>query len=145
MKTDLKANPFEPARDGSVQALHCAHCSARGSPDTNTFPDDTDGSRAIDTYRLPELHPRISRRTLKTKEEEADSILGQAEFSYGDANVLLNWLSEHRFYISQSLCEKANRIREARKKKWDEGKVNFFFEINPFEPHPVMSDDYLEE
>jgi hypothetical protein len=56
-----------------------------------------------------------------------------------------NIQAEHRFYISQSLCEKANRIREARKKIWDEGKVNFFFEIKPFEPHPAMSDDYLEE
>lgn len=94
---------------------------------------------------IPELKPRISRKILKSKEAEADSILSKAEISNRDATVLLNWLSEHRFYLSKSLCEKANLIAEARKKIWDEGKVNIYFEIKPFEPHPIMSDDYLEE
>jgi len=94
---------------------------------------------------IPELKPRISQKILKSKEAEADSILNKAEISYRDATVLLNWLSEHRFYLPKSLCEKANLIAEARKKIWDEGKVNIYFEIKPFEPHPIMSDDYLEE
>src|SRR5664279_3212698 len=53
LRMEAKANPFAPARGGSVPAPHCAHCSARGSPDTNTFPDDTDGSRPFDTNHFP--------------------------------------------------------------------------------------------
>jgi len=94
---------------------------------------------------IPELLPRISRKTLKSKEDEADSILNQPEFSYGDGTALLTWLSEHRFYLSQSICEKANRIENARKKLWDEGKINMRFGYAQFEPNLNMSEDYLEE
>jgi len=94
---------------------------------------------------IPELNPRISRNILKSKEAEADLILSKTEISYRDATMLLNWASENRFYLPQSFCEKANRIAEARKKLYDEGKINFYFGFGSFEPHPIMSDDYLEE
>jgi mannitol/fructose-specific phosphotransferase system IIA component len=67
------------------------------------------------------------------------------ELPYGDATGLLTWLSEHRFYLSRSVCEKANRIEEARKKMFEEGKINIRFVYAHFEPNQNMSEDYLEE
>jgi hypothetical protein len=92
---------------------------------------------------IPELLPRLSRTELKSKEAEADSILEMTEFPISRTGRLLRWLSKHRFYLPQSLCDKANRLEEERRRAL-EGKPVVFFKYQPFEPHQGMSDDYLQ-
>jgi hypothetical protein len=98
---------------------------------------------------IPELRPRLSLRELKAKEDEADSILLMTQFPISRTQGLLIWFSKHRFYLPQSLCDKANRLEEKRiealKDMRSKGTMVISSKHEPFEPHPDMSDDYLEE
>lgn len=98
---------------------------------------------------IPELPPRLSRQELKSKESEADSILAMAEFPISRTQGLLIWFSKHRLYLTQSLCDKANRLEAKRLQALGEiqskGTMLIFSKHDPFEPHPDMSDDFLEE
>ena len=93
---------------------------------------------------IPTLKPRMSRRELKAKESEADTILGLAEYPFSRAAGLLNWLDRHRFYLSPALCEKANLLEERNRKSLKDERA-IYFERKKFEPNPDLSDDYLKE
>lgn len=93
---------------------------------------------------IPELPPRLSRQELQSKEAEADLILAMTEFPISRTGGLLSWLSKHRLYLHQSLCDKANRLEEKRNEAFS-GKMVIFSKFEPFEPHSGMSDDFLEE
>ncbi|HEV2246171.1 MAG TPA: diadenylate cyclase [Terriglobia bacterium] len=93
---------------------------------------------------IPELMPRVSRRELKAKETEAEAILGLAEHPYSRAAGVVIWLDRHRFYLSASLCEKANLLEERNRKILKEERA-IYFERKRFEPNPNLSDDYLKD
>jgi len=92
---------------------------------------------------IPKLIPRLSLRELKTKESEADAILALTDFPISRTGRLLRWLSEHRFYLSLSLCEKANRLSVMFNNVLTE-KGAIFFRYENFEPDSRMSNDYLK-
>ena len=93
---------------------------------------------------IPDLLPRQSRRELKEKEAELDIILKLEEFPITRSSRLLSWLSDHRFYLSNGTCEKANRVEEIRSRVLAEKRA-ISINYKNFEPHPGLSDDYLKE
>jgi DNA integrity scanning protein DisA with diadenylate cyclase activity len=93
---------------------------------------------------IPELLPRQSRRELKEKETELDTLLKMEELPISRSSQLLSWLSDHRVYLSKETCDKANRVEEIRIKILTQKRA-LFINHNKFEPHPELSDDYFKD
>jgi hypothetical protein len=92
---------------------------------------------------IPELLPRQSRRELKEKESELDTVLKLEELPISRSSRLLSWLSDHRVYLSKETCDKANRVEEIRIKILTEKRA-LFINHKKFEPHPGLTDDYFK-
>jgi hypothetical protein len=93
---------------------------------------------------IPKLLPRVSITELKVKEEEADAILQLSVIPIRRSTELLSWLHDHRFYLPQLLCDKANKI-EIKRIAVLQTKVRLiYFEYKQFTPNPNMSNDYLQ-
>lgn len=90
---------------------------------------------------VPRLPRQIERVILAEKEAELDQMLGDG-FHFGKSFDLMTWLEKHRFYLSESVCEKANRfaIRHNDELMRERGMK---FHRAEFKPDPRMSENFL--
>lgn len=91
---------------------------------------------------VPDLPRRVLRSELHDKEVAVDQLLASSEWSLDRSFPLLNWLDEHRFYLSDNLCSKANEVLRRHDAAIDEcGRIKVV--RAKFRPDPRMSDAYL--
>jgi hypothetical protein len=50
---------------------------------------------------IPDLRPQVARKELEEKKREITQLLAQPEIDSDKARPVVNWLRDHRFYLSQ--------------------------------------------
>jgi hypothetical protein len=91
---------------------------------------------------IPDLRPQLARKELNEKSDEIAQLLAQPNLDADKARPVVNWLKEHRFYLSQPLCDVANEL----KKRFDEQTMadgGFMIVDGTFVASPEMNDEYL--
>ena len=93
---------------------------------------------------IPDLIPQISRKELEEKEREVTQFLAAPDMDVDKVRPIINWLRDHRFYLSQALCDAANEL----KKRFDAKTMSEggFSIVHPlFSRASEMGDEYLTD
>jgi DNA integrity scanning protein DisA with diadenylate cyclase activity len=92
--------------------------------------------RTVDVFPL--LRPRICRQELEA------NVLALERATSQNLHKPRNWLDNHRFYLSEQQCLRANRALDRIKAEPKEvGQI--WILTKPFETHSEMSDDYFSD
>jgi hypothetical protein len=91
---------------------------------------------------VPDLPRRILQSELSDKEAAIDQLLVNSQWSLDLSFPLLNWLEDHRFYLSDDLCRKANEVIRRHDAGLEECRRIIIRRVQ-FQPDPRMSDAFL--
>lgn len=92
---------------------------------------------------VPQYRPRASRREIENHLREFKEIVGSETVNQRAMNKKTRWLSEHRFYLSESQCDEINKLFEEAEPKRDASASLVTY--GAFKPHPDMDDSLLTE
>jgi len=59
---------------------------------------------------LPDLRPRIRRSTFESMMQRFHALSAFSAPDYSEYHAVMDWLSKHRFYLSNSACDEINRL-----------------------------------
>ena len=91
---------------------------------------------------IPALPRKLPRQVLIEKEKQLDELLALAEHPLERARKLLIWLREHRFYLPETICEKANSLVQIHEEVLQKNRL-VYIHTGKFSPHPAMSEAFL--
>jgi DNA integrity scanning protein DisA with diadenylate cyclase activity len=91
---------------------------------------------------VPDLHKKIRRSEITKNMEKLRSAIAPEMVNTKDYYKALNWLNDHRFYLSQEICDEINEIKNATKLRLDK---QHGFSITPmdFKADEEMNDLYF--
>lgn len=91
---------------------------------------------------MPALQRQIGKDDLDKKEQLIDGLLEKEEHDFENSFYLFKWLEAHRFYLSNELCEKANKLALKHEQEL-KTKGAITISRKKFTPNPEMSDAFL--
>lgn len=92
---------------------------------------------------LPRLMPRISRSVLDGQIENLRAMASQAPGAVDRKNLYetMDWLDQHRFYLSEDRCEEVNALWPSAKEKLE--TKGWLRQYESFAPDPELDDSYF--
>ncbi len=95
----------------------------------------------VDLY--PQLLPRIRKNEIEERLEMLRNEVGQQKVDYEKYRPLMNWFSDHEFYLSKEECDEINQLKKVFDSKL-EMELNAVYIMFPdFEPNPEMDSSYF--
>ena len=95
---------------------------------------------------VPNLRASIKRSTIDRALAELESYKSEDQLRIRRYRDILNWLDEHRFYLTESDCELLNRlVSELESKFRRESESDIWIDPQPFEPDPAMDETLYYE
>lgn len=93
---------------------------------------------------MPDLRERIRRSEIPAHLEKLCAAVAPETVDVEEYYKALNWLSAHRFYLPQEVCDEINEIKSAAKPRLDKQQG---YSITPedFKANEEMSDEYFLE
>jgi hypothetical protein len=93
---------------------------------------------------MPDLRDRIRRSEIPARLERLRAAVAPEIVDAGKYYKALNWLSAHRFYLSQEVCDEVNEIKNATKPRLEKQRG---YAITPadFKHDEEMGDEYFLE
>lgn len=91
---------------------------------------------------IPDLPRKLPRYELTEKEKALDVMLALSEHSIEKSCKLLLWLRNHRFYLSDSMCERANKLMAKQNEELQKCS-GIIINYQKFSPNQAMSDAFL--
>lgn len=90
---------------------------------------------------VPKYRPRISSDDIQERINSLRDAVQQPKLDLRRFHKPVDWLDEHRFYLSESQCAEINALINDGEGKRD--KSAMWIVRNPFNPHPDMNESYL--
>ena len=95
---------------------------------------------------IPSLRPQVKRTSIAKQVEKLRLINNSGEeISIKSFNVTMDWLEQHRFYLSGEQCKEINHLRSEVDKKLDSQTKEGFIRMvrNDLAPNAEMNDTYF--
>lgn len=94
---------------------------------------------------VPDLMPQVKRSFIIEKINELKELEKSDKIKVKDFNMNLDWLEQHKFYLSQDQCDEINNLRTDIEKKLEEQLGADYMKIVRYdlEPNPEMNESYL--
>ena len=95
----------------------------------------------VDLY--PQLRPRIRKSDIEYNIEQLKKEVELDSVDYDKYRPLMNWLSDHDFYLTQEQCAEINNYKQTfdSKLKMEVGAI--YIKYNDLKPNPAMDDSYF--
>ena len=95
----------------------------------------------VDLY--PDLLPRIKRSTIKKNLADLRELTNNDVLDNDKYMKTMNWIEEHRFYLSKEQCDEINKIIALCNEKERKDPYSFFILRNNLQPNNDMDDSYF--
>ena len=94
---------------------------------------------------VPDLMPQVKRSFIIEKINELKELDKSDKIKVKDFNMTLDWLEQHKFYLSQDQCDEINNLRTDIEKKLEKQLGADFIKIvrRDLKPNPEMNESYL--
>ncbi|OGP76870.1 MAG: hypothetical protein A2W09_03825 [Deltaproteobacteria bacterium RBG_16_50_11] len=95
---------------------------------------------------MPNLMPQIKRSSINEMIEKLNAFSqSKEELSIKTFNQMMEWLEQHKFYLSSEQCEQINKLRLDIEKIIERQSHSGFIRIvrNDLKPNPEMNDSYF--
>jgi hypothetical protein len=93
---------------------------------------------------IPEHRPVIGKRELRSQIDRLSEQANAESFDHKSFKRTMEWIREHRFYLSADQCSEVNAIRDKYNELPDVGRGarNVFSDLAPT---PEMNESYLSD
>jgi len=94
---------------------------------------------------VPDLMPQIKRSLIIERIHELEELDKSDKIKVKDFNITLDWLEQHRFYLSQDQCDEINNLRTDIEKKLEKQLDTDYIKIVRYDlkPNSEMNESYL--